>query len=194
MNYPLQLSFKALALGQKVSVTDAGGQLIFFVKQKALKLKEDVAVCADESLSRTLYRIKADRVLDFSARYTITDETGGPVGALKRQGMRSLWRSRYDVFDGDRVVMTIAEDNPWVKVADAVFSGIPLVGLFSGYVFHPRFTVTRADGAAVMALEKLPAFLEGKFKVERLGEMSLDEECIALLSLLMMVLLERQRG
>lgn len=194
MNYPLQLSFKALAFGQKLSVTDAAGQLVFFVKQKALKLKEDVAVCGDEAQTRTLYRIKADRVIDFSARYTITDETGAALGALKRQGMKSLWRSRYDIFAGDAVVMTIAEDNPWVKVADAVFSGIPLLGLFSGYLFHPSFSVTRADGTAVMRISKLPAFLEGKFKVEQQQSLSVDDECLALLSLLMMVLLERQRG
>lgn len=45
-----------------------------------------------------------------------------------------------------------------------------------------------------MRLVKEPAFLEGKFRVESLGPMREDEELRALLSLLMMVLLERARG
>lgn len=194
MHYPLQLSFKALALGQKIAVTDATGQLVLFVKQKAFKLKEDVTVCADEAQTRPLYRIQADRVMDFSARYSFTDAAGTSLGAVKRQGMKSLWRSHFEVFDGDRLVMTISEENPWVKVADAVLSGIPILGIFSGYVFHPRYLVSRADGSLVMSLEKLPAFLEGKFKLERHVDPGEADERRALLSLLMMVLLERQRG
>lgn len=194
MNYPLQLSFKALALGQKLAVTDATGQLVLFVKQKAFKLKEEVAVYGDEAQTQALYGIRADRVMDFSARYSITDAGGALIGAVKRQGMKSLWRSRFDVFEGDAAVMAIAEENPWVKVADAVLSGIPLLGIFSGYFFHPRYLVTRPDGSVVMSLEKLPAFLEGKFKIEKHLDLGEADERRALLSLLMMVLLERQRG
>lgn len=194
MNYPLHLSFKALALGQKLSVTDATGRLVLFVKQKAFKLKEDVTVFADEAQTQPLYHIRADRMIDFSARYSITDAAGASLGAVKRKGMASLWRSRFEVFDGDALVMTIAEENPWVKVADAVLSGIPILGLLSGYLFHPRYLLSRADGTVVLSLEKQPAFLEGKFKLERRLDLSEADERRALLSLLMMVLLERQRG
>jgi hypothetical protein len=45
-----------------------------------------------------------------------------------------------------------------------------------------------------MSLVKEPAFFEGKFKVEKLGPLNEQEEMLALLSLLMIVLLERARG
>ena len=47
MNYPLDLSFKILAIAPQISVSDANGALVLYVKQKAFKLKEDVTIYAD---------------------------------------------------------------------------------------------------------------------------------------------------
>jgi uncharacterized protein YxjI len=195
MNYPLQLSFKLLALAQQVSVTDAQGNLIFYVKQKAFKLKEAVTVFADAQQARALYNINADKVLDFSARYRFTDSTTGQqLGSVKRQGMKSIWKARYDILDGENPVMMIAEENPWIKVFDALLGEVPLVGMFTGYFFHPAYQVTHTNGAVLLRLVKQPAFFEGKFIVEKHAEMPPAEETRALLSLLMMILLERRRG
>jgi hypothetical protein len=71
---------------------------------------------------------------------------------------------------------------------------IPVLGPFAGYFFNPSYIVTRTDGTPVMRLQKLPAFFEGKFRIEKTGEMNPAEETRALLSLLMMLLLERARG
>ncbi len=63
MNYPLNISFKILALARQLALTDVAGNLIFYVKQKAFKLKENVTVFADREQTRQLYTIKADKVL-----------------------------------------------------------------------------------------------------------------------------------
>lgn len=194
MNYPLHLSFKILALARQLAVTDAGGNLIFYVKQKAFKLKESVTVFADAEQTQPLYSINADKVLDFSARYTFTDRSGRPLGSVKRQGMKSLWKAHYDVLDGESPVMTIKEENPWTKVLDSLVGEVPVLGMFTGYLFHPAYLVTRQNGAVVMRLEKQPAFFEGKFIIEKQAELAQAEEERALLSLLMMILLERHRG
>jgi uncharacterized protein YxjI len=194
MNYPLNLSFKILALARQLSVTDAGGRLIFYVKQKAFKLKEAVTVFADAEQSQPLYSINANKVLDFSARYTFTDRNGRPLGSVKRQGMKSLWKAHYDILDGETPVMTIKEENPWTKVLDSLVGEVPILGMFTGYLFHPAYLVTRQNGAVVMRLEKQPAFFEGKFVIQKQAEMDQAEEERAILSLLMMILLERHRG
>ena len=194
MNYPLDLSFKILAIARQLSVTDSTGRLALYVKQKAFKLKEAVTVFSDAEQTQPLYTINADRVIDFSARYHFTNGKGQHLGSIKRQGMKSLWRSRYDIMDGEAVTMTIHEENPWTKVFDGLLCELPIVGMFSGYLFHPAFVVQRDNGEVVMRLEKQPAFFEGRFKVEKLATMSEVEETRALLSLLMMVLLERSKG
>ena len=194
MQYPLDLNFKVLALAPQISVTDASGQQVFYVKQKLFKLKEAVTVFADAAQTRPLYSINADRIIDFSAQYHFTDLMGMPLGSVKRDGIKSLWRARFNILNGAAPNLMIREENPWVKVIDGVVGQLPLVGMFSGYVFHPAYLVTRGDNMNVMRMQKLPAFFEGKFKIEKLGELQPAEETRILLSLLMMVLLERSRG
>ena len=195
MNFPLDLRFKIVAISPQISVTDASGRLLFYVKQKAFKLKEAVTVFADAEQTRPLYKIGADRIIDISARYTITDPAGNELGAVQRQGMRSFWRANYEIHRGGGPILTVREENPWVKVADRLFGEIPILGIFAGYVFHPAYLLARAaDGAPMMRAVKQPAMFEGKYTIERQGELSENDETLAVLSLLMMLLLERARG
>jgi hypothetical protein len=194
MNFPLDLSFKKIALSPQVKVTDASGAVVLYTKQKAFKLKEAVTVFADVEQTRPLYTINADRVLDFNAKYNIADASGRSLGSVARKGRKSIWRAHYEVLDGGGPSMTIQEENGWTKVGDALFGEIPVLGIFSGYVFNPSYLLTNASGVALMRLSKQPAFMEGRFRVEKLGVMSEADETRAVLSFLMMVLLERRRG
>lgn len=195
MNFPIELSFKILALASQIYIRDASGNLIGYVKQKMFKLKEDINIFSDESQSQQRYNIKADRVIDFSARYNFTDSAGNQLGSIKRQGMRSIWRANYDIFDAEgNQILKINEESGWVKVVDSLIGEIPIVGMFTGYVFNPAYIVSRTDGTPVARLQKQPAFFEGKFQLSKLNEMSEKEENQVLLGTLTMVLLERSRG
>lgn len=194
MNYPLQLSFKILAIAPQISVTDSMGRMIFYVKQKAFKLKESVTIFADAAQTKPVAKINADRVIDFSATYHFEGPDGKRFGGVRRRGLRSLWKAHYEVVQGEETVMSIREDNGWIKFLDGILMEIPGLALLSGYLFHPSYTVTRADGRPVLRLKKRPAFLEGKFSITRLTKLEPEEEALALTSLLMMILLERTRG
>lgn len=194
MNYPLQLSFKLLAIASQIYLTDSSGRLLCYVKQKLFKLKESITVFADESQTQPMYQIDADRVLDFSASYHFSDPQGNQFGAIKRQGMRSLWSAHYDIFVGNMPGFVVQEANPWVKVLDSLLGEIPVLGMFTGYLFHPAYVVTRPNGQEVLRLEKQPAFFEGKFTMERKGMLNEHEDICVLLGLMMVVLLERARG
>ena len=195
LNYPLTLSFRIIALGTQVAITDASGGLVAYVRQKALKLKEDITVFAEQEQTRALFSIKADRVIDFSANYHFATPQGHPVGSIKRQGMRSMWKAHYDISDPNgQVQMTLREENPWIKVAEAVVSEIPLVGIFAGYFLHPSYLITHANGTPVMRLKKVPSLVERRFSIDKLAELHPHDEARAVLGCLMMVLLERARG
>ena len=161
MDYPLQLSFKLMALAPQIYVRDAAGQLRMYVKQKMFKLKEKVTVFADEAQSQPLYHIQADRVIDFNARYNFTAPDGRALGSVRRRGRKSLFRAHYEIMQGEDVVLLIRELNPWAKVGDALFGQIPVLGMFAGYLFHPAYTVTRADGGEVLRATQQPAMWEG---------------------------------
>ncbi len=194
MHYPLELKFKLWAFAPQLSVTDSQGNLALCVRQKLWKLKEAIDVFSDIERTHQLYSIKADRIIDFSARYHFSDRTGHSLGAVKRRGMKSLWKAHYDIFDGETVVFTIQEENPWIKVMDSLCAEIPILGLFTGYVFNPTYLVSRSDGRQVMHLSKQPTFLSRIFSIKKVDGMSDREETQVVLSLLMMLLLERNRG
>lgn len=195
MNYPLTLSFKLLALASQIYVRDSNGQLIGYVKQKLLKLKEDINVFADEQQTQHLFNIKADRIIDFSAKYNFTDSHGRSLGSIRRKGMRSIFKAHYMVFDeNDTQTMEIHEENGWIKVIDSVAGQIPILGMFTGYFFNPSYIVSRLDGTQVARLRKQPAFFEGIFQLEPLAQMGDEEETKVMLSVLTMTLLERARG
>lgn len=195
MNYPISFAFKILALASQIYVRDSHGNLLGYVKQKLLKLKEDINVYSDESQTDVIFNIKADRVIDFSARYNFSDRNGNRIGAIKRKGMRSIWRANYEIEDASgNVAMSIREENGWVKILDGLIGEIPLVGMFSGYVLNPSYLLSRSDGTAIGRLKKTPAFFEGKFELELLSPCSSDEETRVLLGFLTMTLLERARG
>lgn len=194
MQFPLTLSFKKIALAPQISVTDANGELVFYVKQKLFKLKEAVTVFGDREQTMPLYTIKADRIIDFSAFYHFRDQNGNNIGAIKRQGRKSIWRAHYDIYNGDQVVAHIQEENAWIKVGDAFFGEIPLVGMLSGYVFNPTYLVSGADGTVIVKVKKQPAFFESSFTIEEAVDIDEVAEIRTILSILMMTLLERSRG
>jgi uncharacterized protein YxjI len=197
MQYPLTLSFKIIALAPQIYARDASGQEILYVKQKLLKLKEKINVFSDSSQSRKLYEINADRVLDLAARYTFTGSQGQVVGSVKRQGLRSFWKSTYEVADAyGRAIFVIEEENPWVKVLDGLIGEIPILGAVSGYFLNPRYDVKRTDrGTLTFRVSKHRSFFESRFEIEELDKSTTEaEEIPVLLSILMMTLLERERG
>jgi hypothetical protein len=196
LNYPLEINFKILAIAQQLSLTEATGNLIFYVKQKAFKLKESVTVFADEAMTRPWFMINADRVLDFNANYTFTDLSGRPFGSMRRLGRKSIWRATYEILDGYQPapVATIKEENPWTKVFDAMLGEVPILGIFTGYVFHPSYLVSRPDGMPYLRLKKRPSFVGRKFSIDKLAHLDQTEELRLLLGIMMMVLLERARG
>lgn len=195
MNFPLDLRFKILAISSQIAVTDAQGQPVYYVKQKAFKLKEAVTVFADETQTRPLYTIAADRILDISARYRIEDQGGAELGILQRRGMRSLWKAHYEVHQGGRQTFLIREENGWVKVFDAIVGGIPILGIFTGYMFHPAYLVSRGEGQpTLLRVVKQPAMLEGKFRIDAVAPSQDQQADVAVLGVLMMLLLERARG
>lgn len=195
MNYPINLSFKLLALASQIRITDANGQMLGYVKQKMFKLKEDIRVFTDESQTNQIFGVKADRILDFSAKYNFTDRNGNLLGSIRRKGMRSIWKAHYEICDErENLVMEIHEESAWVKVIDALVGEVPVVGMFTGYFFNPAYLVSRTNGTVVARMQKQPAFFEGIFQLTQQGQMDATEETRVLLSVLTMTLLERGRG
>jgi uncharacterized protein YxjI len=194
--YPLHLSFKLLSIAANVTVTDASGRIVVHINQKLFKLKNQVHIFSDLSREVKLAEIISDRVLDLSARYYITDASGQSIGSVGIDSLISIWKAHYEVFNsGDNnPVFLIREVNPLSRFIDRIFSEVPFLGLLSGYIFHPKYLAFKTDGTSVMRLTKLAAFIDQKYVIEKLDNMSPREELNLILSFFMLVVLERGRG
>ena len=194
LSYPLDLNFKIATIGTRVKITDATGRQIAYVRKKKFKLKESVGVYADEGQSRLLFRMKADRMIDFSARYAISGPDGHPIGAVGRRGMKSLWSSAYVLEDAYGTEGgSIREENPWTKVLDGMMESLPLGDALGGLFFNPAY-LAELYGRDVVRVQKQASVLESSFRIDKLVDFSEDEEDLLLAGIIMIVLLERDRG
>lgn len=194
LSYPLDLRFKIVTLGTRIRVTDATGRQVAYVRKKKFKLKEEVRVYEDEDQNRLLFRMKADRMIDFSARYAVSGPDGHPIGAVGRQGMKSLWSSAYVLDDGyGEQTGSIREENAWVKVLDGMMESVPFADALGGLFFNPAY-LAELRGQDVLRVQKQRSILESSFHIEKLADFSDDEEDLLLAGIIMMVLLERDRG
>src|SRR5262249_50431491 len=123
--------------GAKFHVYDPAGELIGFSQQKAFKLKEDIRVFADETMSEERLSIKARQIVDFGAAYDVVDsQSQMKVGALKRKGWTSILRDSWIVMDeDDREIGAIQEDSMFMA----------LLRRFLGAWIPQSFHLTDAD-------------------------------------------------
>ncbi|RMZ58916.1 hypothetical protein D1632_15215 [Chryseobacterium nematophagum] len=196
LNYPLDFKFKISTLASDFNITDKNGNYVAYVRQKMFKLKEDVIVFNDESKSKELFRIQANKWIDFNSSYSLNDILQNKnFGRLARKGMRSIWKASYDILDSnDKNKFKIQEDNAWVRFFDGVVGEIPIIGMFTGYFLNPSYSVTGVDGKVYFKLKKMPSFFGRRFQLDRIIDIDDEDESLVILSLLMMVLLERARG
>jgi uncharacterized protein YxjI len=194
LEFPLELSFKLVTLSNQIYVRDAAGKEIAYVRQKLFRLKELIKVFPNQTATAQTYEIQADRVLDFSGNYRITDATGQEIGSVQQQGMRSLWRAKFVVSRNGQEVARITEKSVLTRFLDLVVGNLPFVGVVSSYIFQPSYLVENPQGQLLLEMAKQAAFFEGVFKVEQQQAVSVADQQLLVMALIMVVLLERSRG
>ncbi|HLS96429.1 MAG TPA: hypothetical protein VK017_12770 [Sphingobacterium sp.] len=192
--YPLQFKFKIGTIANDFEATDAMGNSLFYVREKIFTFRDTVRVYRDSSRSEVLYELVSNKLIDFRQTFTIADNTGRVIGKVRRKSLRSLWRSTFYLLNSSgEHDYTITEKNPWTKMWDGLFGEIPIIGALSGYVFNPSYLLKDLRGVEQYEIRKEPSFFGRRFTVHRLAEQGGEEERL-LLSVLLMVLIERSSG
>lgn len=192
--FPLQLEFKITTFANDFLAYNIKGESVGYIRQKMLKLVEEIEVFSDESKSTKLYDIKTDRWLDFNASYSFYSQSTF-IGNLARKGWTSIWSAKYETYDENgNLIFRIQEDNPFVKILDGLVGQIPIINIFVGYFFNPSYSAFDAQGNFIARLSKEPSFWGRKFKIVAVEDISEKIAEKVFLSYTMMVLLERRRG
>lgn len=195
-SFPLSIAFRILTIHPQMVVREAGGAVLGYVRQSLWAFKEAVTVYEDETMAREIYKINADRVIDFNANYAISTPSGADIGHVRRHGMKSLWRASYDIVGpgGGGDAFHVTEKSPFVRLLDGLIGEIPIIGLLTGYFLQPVYFVSRIGGAQVLTMTKQRSLLEAHFAIEQNAPLDDAERERLLLGLMMIILLERSRG
>ena len=126
------------------------GELLFYTKMKAFKLKEDIRLYTGEDMTEELLTIRARNVWDISTTYDVIDATTGEaVGALQRRGARSILRDTWNILDADdREIGSIEEDSMLMAVTRRLVSQIIDIPLI------PQSFEAEVGGRPVMTLKQ----------------------------------------
>lgn len=100
-------------LGSTFEIFDPNGAVVFYSKQKAFKLKEDIRIFTGADMQTEVLAIHARQILDFSAVYDVIDSaTNTKIGALQRKGMKSILKDEWLFLDeNDREIGVLQEDS-----------------------------------------------------------------------------------
>jgi uncharacterized protein YxjI len=103
--FVIQQVFKPIGNEYRISVPLSGssdeGQPLLFVKQKKLKIKEDIRFRLDPDRDEHLFMIKAKSVFEFAGRHDVLAADGSAIGLLGKNFGKSLLRSHWHVYDTD---------------------------------------------------------------------------------------------
>lgn len=91
-------------VGAKFHIYNANQELVMFSQMKAFKLKEDIRLYSDESMSEELLTIAARSLIDFSATYDVKDaRTGEHIGSLRRKGLKSILKDEWLILNASEI-------------------------------------------------------------------------------------------
>jgi uncharacterized protein YxjI len=114
-NHPTYLIRRKIfkLLGAAFHIYDPQGNVAFYSKQKAFKLKEDIRVYTGEDMQKEVLTIQAKNIIDLSASYAVYDPiAGAKVGVLKRKGMKSIIKDEWIIMDAnEKEIGLIQEDS-----------------------------------------------------------------------------------
>jgi uncharacterized protein YxjI len=114
----VQQVFKPIANEYRISVPTPGsteeGRPLLYVKQKKMKIKEDIRFRLSPDDTDHLFMIKSKSVFEFRGRHEVLDADGAVVGMLEKNFGRSLLRSHWHVRDPSGVELLEAHESSWI--------------------------------------------------------------------------------
>jgi uncharacterized protein YxjI len=114
----VQQLFKPIANEYRISIPPPGstdeGRPILFVKQKKMKIKEDIRFLVQPDDGPHLFMIKSKTVFEFAGRHEVLDADGAVLGTLEKNFGKSLLRSHWHVRDAAGEELLEAHEASWI--------------------------------------------------------------------------------
>jgi uncharacterized protein YxjI len=114
----VQQVFKPVSNEYRISVPAPGsteeGRPLLYVKQKKMKIKEDIRFRLSPDDADYLFMIKSKSVFEFRGRHEVLDADDAVIGMLEKDFGRSLLRSHWHVRDASGTELLEAHESSWI--------------------------------------------------------------------------------
>ena len=114
----IQQVFKPIANEYRISAPAPGsteeGRPLLYVKQKKMKIREDIRFRVAPDDGEHLFMIKSKSVFEFRGRHEVLDADGAVIGLLEKDFTRSLLRSHWRVRDVAGEEILEAHEASWI--------------------------------------------------------------------------------
>ena len=129
--------FRPIANEYRISTPSSGsteeGRPLLYVKQKKMKIKEDIRFRVSPDVEQHLFMIKSKSVFEFRGRHEVLDADGQVIGLLAKDFRRSLLRSHWHVRDTQGNELLEAHESSWIialvrRFADIGFDWAAILG------------------------------------------------------------------
>jgi uncharacterized protein YxjI len=165
----VQQVFKPIANEYRISIPAPGsteeGEPLLYVKQKRMKIKEDIRFRLTPDDGRHLFMIKSKTVFEFRGRHQVLDDLDQPIGLLEKAFGKSLLRSHWNVRAGDGDPLLEAYETSWIIALVRRFAdfGPDWLSLLAWLPFN--FALER-DGAQVGTYKRVLGKLRDRYVME----------------------------
>jgi uncharacterized protein YxjI len=167
-HFVVQQILKPIANEYRISVQSPGsteeGDPVLFVKQKKMKIKEDIRFRSALDDDGHVFMIKSKTVFEFRGRHNVLDAQDNVIGTLSKGFAKSLLRSHWTVSDAEGTTLFEASESSLVVALTRRLSNA------SDYLFFLRwlpfnFTLTR-DGDEVASYKRVLGKLRDRYTLE----------------------------
>jgi uncharacterized protein YxjI len=95
-----RIRLKVLAIGNKYFIEDRQGTVLAFSKQKLMRIKDDIRIYSDESMSNELFRIQQENIVDDWGTWAVIDSrTNTLIGKMRRSYLSNFAQDEYALLD-----------------------------------------------------------------------------------------------
>jgi hypothetical protein len=165
----IQQVFRPIANEYRLSIPAPGSteeaEPILFVKQKKLKVREDIRFRLNPDAEDHLFMIKSKTVFEFRGRHDVLDDQGRVIGLLEKDFAKSLLRSHWRVRDAEGNELFEAHEASWpIALVRRVADFLPdTFGLLQWLPFN---FVLRRDGEPVGRYQRVLGKLRDRYVLE----------------------------
>jgi uncharacterized protein YxjI len=165
----VQQVFRPIGNEYRISIPSPGstdeGTPLLFVKQKKLKIREDIRFRLSPDDEDHAFMIKSRSVFEFRGRHDVLDAGGQSIGLLEKDFGRSLLRSHWHVRDATGNEVLEAHEASWTiallrRLAGFLPEWLPILG------WVPFNFVLRRDGREVGTYRRVLGKLRDRYVLE----------------------------